>query len=72
MGAGTGPPPTEFHVVPVTEPLVMCLATESIFYRILWMWKASPRLETHSEVESCDIRNVAIAAIFTGLQWKGS
>ena len=68
MGTGPVPSPTDFHVMPVTKPLVMCLVTEALFYRILRMRKATPWFVTHSEVECCDIRNVAIAAIFTGLK----
>jgi hypothetical protein len=43
-----------------------------MFDRILRMWKATPRLGAHSEMEGCDIRNVAVATIFTSLEKKGT
>jgi hypothetical protein len=68
VGACAITPPIDFHIMPVLEPLVMCLVTKSMFYHIPRKRIATPWFEANSEMKGYNIRDVTSATIFAGLE----
>ena len=67
LWAGAISSPTDFQVVSVSKPLMMCLVTQTLLNDIIGLRKAPPWLQTYSKVKSDNVCNVAVPTIFTSL-----